>query len=144
VQPDSAGTTQQTQNPDNNLTPASRKPRTNPGPPENPKSLARTRGPAAQKEARDLTISQISDNAASPARRAGRARASDAARARWQLARCAEALVLAKQALTEEQLARELCATGPEVHSAVGLLVGRGRLERCGDYLVPTGSAGAV
>ncbi|MGH3300366.1 MAG: hypothetical protein ACRDOK_01580 [Streptosporangiaceae bacterium] len=58
--------------------------------------------------------------------------------AQWRLARQIPAMVEAENALTEQQLVGMLDADHADVHAAVGMLIGRRKIDRAGDYLVPS------
>lgn len=55
----------------------------------------------------------------------------------WRLASAVIRLIAAEGSVTEAALADRLGASPAEVHHVVGMLVGRGKVDRASDYLVP-------
>lgn len=62
----------------------------------------------------------------------------------WRLSRRAISILASDPGLTEHSLAERLAISAAELHPVVGMLLGRGQLERCGEYLVLTASSGAT
>jgi hypothetical protein len=56
--------------------------------------------------------------------------------AQWRLSRRVTAMLTAGSGMTDEALAERLNVTRAELRPVVGMLLGRGRVERCRDYLV--------
>ena len=62
--------------------------------------------------------------------------------AQWRLShRILEAVASDDLGLTDVMLAERLGVTVTELRPLLGMLAGRGQIERCGDYLVPAGGA---
>lgn len=57
--------------------------------------------------------------------------------AQWRLARRIPEVLVGELGLSEQQLADRLGASRPDIHAAVGMLVGRRKIDRAGEYLVP-------
>ena len=55
----------------------------------------------------------------------------------WKLASAVLRLVDSEHALTERQLAERLGTSPSDVHRVAGMLIGRHKLGRAGNYLVP-------
>ena len=53
----------------------------------------------------------------------------------WQLSRRVTDLLKAETALTQADLAEKLKVSEADLKAPIGMLIGRGVLERCGDYL---------
>jgi hypothetical protein len=54
----------------------------------------------------------------------------------WRLSRQALSILATEPGLTEQALAERLSVTAAELRPVTGMLLGRGQLERCNEYLV--------
>lgn len=54
----------------------------------------------------------------------------------WRLSRQIAVILGAEPGMTEPALAERLSVTAAELRPVIGMLLGRGKLERCRDYLV--------
>jgi DNA-binding Lrp family transcriptional regulator len=64
--------------------------------------------------------------------------------AQWALSRRILSLLAADPGVTDSDLAERLGVTVAELRAPIGMLLGRGKIERAGDYLVLAPTRGAA